>query len=116
MFPYLIHSQQSTKTIYIAPYISSTHTCHTHSTSCSGELPNELVYYTIRTNSETLIFSNEIMTEDNGFFQLKLEINTLYVIQMNVSINETLFLGSTNFSTFSGSANCITTGQLKTQS
>ncbi len=116
LFPYLNHLQQNTKTIYIAPYISQTHTCHTHSPSCTGELPNQLINYTISTNNETAIFSKEIMTEDNGFFQLNLEINTLYIIQMKVSINETLFWGSTDFNTFFGSANCITTGQLKVYS
>ena len=115
-FPYQNHLQQNTKTIYIGPYISHTHTCHTHSPSCTGELPNQLITYTISANNETLIFSNEIITEDNGFFQLDLEINTPYVIQMRVSINETLFWGSTSFDTFFGSANCITTGQLKAHS
>jgi len=113
LFPHLIHSQQNIKAVYIAPYISHTHSCHTHSPSCTGELPNQLVNYTISVDNEIEIFWNEIMTEDNGFFHLNLEINTAYVIQMKVFINETLFWGSTNFSTFFGSANCITTGQLK---
>ncbi len=113
LLPNLTRRQQDTKIIYIAPYITYTHTCHTHSSGCTGELPNQLINYTVSTNGEISTISDEIITESNGFFQLELETNTNYTIQMQTLINETLYWGSTEFSTSSGSANCITIGQLK---
>ncbi len=116
LFPNLTRRQQGTKYIYIAPYVFHTHPCHTHGSSCNGELPNQLINYTVTTNDETLIISDEVKTGNDGFFQLHLDLNTSYVIQMQTLINETFYLGSTDFSTFFGSANCITTGQLKAYS
>ncbi|KKM26588.1 hypothetical protein LCGC14_1583310 [marine sediment metagenome] len=111
LFPNLFSRQHSTTTIYIAPYISHTHQCHTHGSSCTGELPNQSINYTVRNNDE-IIFSGEIITEENGFFQLDLNLNASYAIQMKIFINETLYWSSVEVNTFFGSANCITTGQL----
>ncbi|KKL81446.1 hypothetical protein LCGC14_1994700, partial [marine sediment metagenome] len=98
---------------YIAPYISYTHTCYTHSQGCNAELSNQLINYTVWSNDGIINITSHTTTEANGFFKLSLEINKNWTIQMTATINNILYRGTTNFSTFPRSANCITTGQLK---
>lgn len=114
LLPNLIHGQ-STRVVYIAPYISYTHECHTHSSSCTGELPNQAINFTVRNNDE-IIFSGESITEENGFFQIDLNLNANYTIQIRTFIDEILYWGFVEVETFVGSANCITTGQLEAYS
>ena len=99
---------------YIGPYIKVTHTCHyTHTESCSAELPNQFINYTVWSQDGSINTTNSVTTGTNGFFKLDLVVNKNWTIQMQTMINGTFYRGNTTFSTLSGSGNCITTGQLK---
>ena len=113
VFPYLNGGQDGPNINYIAPYVNNTHTCYTHTQGCTAELQNQLINYTVWSNDNSINISSSAITGINGFFILDLEININWTIQMQTTINNILYQGVTNFSTFSGSANCITTGQLK---
>ena len=113
VFPYLNPGQDGPNINYIAPYVNNTHTCYTHAQGCIAELPNQLINYTVWSNDGSINITSNAITGTNGFFKLDLEINKNWINLMQTIINSTLYQGMTNFSTFSGSANCITTGQLK---
>ncbi|MHA2128109.1 MAG: hypothetical protein ACW99E_22660 [Promethearchaeota archaeon] len=113
IFPSLNQEQDGPNINYIAPYVNSTHTCYTHAQGCSAELPNQLINYTVWSNDNIINITSSAVTGANGFFMLDLDIDYNWTIQMQTIIDNILYQGMTNFSTFSGSANCITTGQLK---
>ncbi|KKK44909.1 hypothetical protein LCGC14_0490360 [marine sediment metagenome] len=113
VFPYLNTGQEGPNINYIAPYVSRTHTCYTHASGCDAQFPNQLINYTVWNNDGTINITSSAITGGNGFFRLDLEINYSWTIRMQTIINSTIYTGTTNFSTISGSANCITTGQLK---
>ncbi|MHA2181287.1 MAG: hypothetical protein ACXAAH_07675 [Promethearchaeota archaeon] len=113
IFPYLNQEQVGPNINYIAPYVNNTHTCGTHTQGCTAELPNQLIHYTVWSNDNSINITGSAITGTNGFFKLDLEIDNSWTIQMQTHFNNILYQGMTNFSTFSGSANCITTGQLK---
>jgi len=113
VFPYLNTGQDGPNINYIGPYINNTHTCYTHTPGCSQELPNQFINYTVWNNDRSINNMNNATTGANGFFKLDLAINYNWTIRLQTTINSTVYIGTTNFSTISGSANCITTGQLK---
>ncbi|MHA1942462.1 MAG: CueP family metal-binding protein [Candidatus Hodarchaeales archaeon] len=113
IFPSLNQDQDGPNINYIAPYVNNTHTCYTHVQGCTAELPNQLINYTVWSNDNSINITSSAITGANGFFKLDLERDYNWTIQMQTNINNNLYQGMTNFSTFSGSANCITTGQLK---
>jgi hypothetical protein len=112
VFPYLNLDNEEPNINYIAPYINTTHPCSKHSLGCTAELPNRIINYTVWSTDGTINITSYATTGDNGFFKLDLEIEKSYIIQMRTFFNNTLYEGTTNFSTAFGSANCITTGQL----
>ena len=113
VFPSLTTSQAGPNINYIAPYTSTTHTCYTHSTGCTAELPNQNINYTVWNIDGSINITSDAITGINGFFKLDLALNNNWTIRMQAIINSIVYTGTTNFSTTSGSANCITTGQLK---
>ena len=113
VLPSLNMEQDGPNINYIAPYVHNTHMCYTHAQTCTAELPNQLINYTVWSNDGTINITSSAITGANGFFKLDLELNINWTIQMQTIVDEILYQGMTNFSTFSGSANCITTGQLK---
>lgn len=113
VFPYLNTSQDGPNIIYIAPYTNNTHTCYTHAQGCTAELPNQNINYTVWNISGSINITSNVITGTNGFFKLDMAVNNNWTIRMQTTINSIVYTGTTNFSTFSGSANCITTGQLK---
>ncbi len=113
LFPYLNDKNKSQTTIYFGPYINNTHPCYTHAQGCSAELPNQLINYTVWSQDGSINITSNVVTGTNGFIELDLAINKDWTILMQTMINGTLYRGNTTFSTLSGSANCITTGQLK---
>jgi len=112
VFPFLNIDNEGSNINYIAPYINKTHACSQHSLSCTAELPNQIINYTVWSSDGIINITSNAITGDNGFFKLDLEIDKSYIILMQTIINNTLYEGTTNFSTAIGSANCITTGQL----
>ncbi len=98
--------------VYIAPYINNTHPCDQHAASCTGELPNIMVRYVIDSGDRTVHREGEATTGTNGFFTLTVPAQKSYQIQMWVDLNNTTLEGYTQFSTYTDSPNCITTGQL----
>ncbi len=113
VFPYLNIDNEGSNLNYFAPYINNTHSCSKHSLGCTAELPNQIINYTVWSTDGNINITSNAITGDNGFFKLDLEIDKSYMILMQTIINNTLYEGITNFSTAFGSANCITTGQLK---
>ena len=113
VFPYLNIDNEGSNINYIAPYIDKTHSCSKHSLSCTAELPNQIINFTVWSTDGIINITSNTITGDNGFFKLDLEIDKSYMILMQTIVNNTLYEGATNFSTAFGSANCITTGQLK---
>ncbi len=112
ILPYLNSGQAGPNINYISPYVNGTHTCYTHGQSCTAELPNQLINYTVWSHDGSVNITSNAITGTNGFFKLNLVINQNWTIYMETVIMSTLYQGATNFSTISGSANCITTGQL----
>ncbi|MHA2036760.1 MAG: CueP family metal-binding protein [Promethearchaeota archaeon] len=98
--------------IYIAPYISNTHTCSLHAESCAGELPNILIRYNISSNDNIVQMVGETFTKSNGFLTLYVPVNKSYNIQMKASSNDIDYEGNSQFEAYKGNPNCITTGQL----
>ena len=113
IIPSLNSGQDGLNINYIAPYVNNTHPCYTHTQGCSAELPNQLINYTVWSNDNSINETSSAITGANGFFKLDLAIDKNWTIQMQTLINNIPYQGRTHFSTFSGSANCITTGQLK---
>jgi hypothetical protein len=112
ILPYLNSGQDGPNINYIAPYVNGTHTCYTHAQGCRAELPNKLINYTVWSQDGSINITSNAITGANGFFRLDLVINQNWTILMQVITTSTLYQGATNFSTISGSANCITTGKL----
>ncbi len=113
VFPYLNLEEDGPNINYIAPYVHNTHMCYTHAQSCTAELPNQLINYSVWSTDGTINITSSVITGANGFFRLEMGLNKNWTIQMQTIVDEILYQGMTNFSTFSGSANCITTGQLR---
>jgi len=113
VFPDLNIDNEEPTINYIGPYINNTHSCFTHGLSCTAELPSQIINYTVWSIDGTINITSYATTGENGFFKLDLEIDKSYVILMQTIFNSTFYEGTANFSTAFGSANCITTGQLK---
>ncbi|MFQ6124885.1 MAG: CueP family metal-binding protein [Candidatus Heimdallarchaeota archaeon] len=114
---YRLHPQQLDQlrgetTVYIAPYINNTHPCYRHAASCTAELPNTVVRYVIDSSDKFVHQESEATTGANGFFTVKVPTQKSYQIRMWVDLGSIPFEGYTQFSTYTDSPNCITTGQL----
>lgn len=96
--------------ISFAPYIDTTHPCETHSLSgCQGEMVNEDVEVVIKTEDGEIIFDETMSTGGNGFINLWVTRDQTYELKIFYEGKEV----SQSFSSFSNSATCITTLQLK---
>ncbi|MHA1945198.1 MAG: CueP family metal-binding protein [Candidatus Hodarchaeales archaeon] len=102
------------KTIYFAPYVSSTHQCYTHASSCTAELKNTEISYIINSSDGSININDSAITGANGFFELSLPANNNFTVKFSIKINSEIYTGSTTFDTYPDAANCITTGQLTT--
>lgn len=96
--------------ISFAPYIDTTHPCEIHSLSgCQGEMVNEDVEVVIETEDGEIIFDETVTTGVNGFINLWVTRDQTYELKIFYEGKEV----SQSFSSFSNSATCITTLQLK---
>jgi hypothetical protein len=100
------------RTIYFAPYVSSTHSCYNHASGCTSELNYENVTYIVRSGDLSVLIENITVTESNGFFGLNLPSQKSYQITLSISINSTTYHGFTTFNTYQDGANCITTAKM----
>lgn len=93
----------------VAPYITETHTCYTHSaTGCTGELLEETFYILLIDSEGNTIIDNSYVSLPNGFIDLWLPRNiegTLTISYGNISSTKEI-------STFTGNPTCETTMQL----
>ena len=93
----------------IAPFVNQTHECHYHSlTTCVGELSNEEVDLTVTDASGEVLIDEQRTTFDNGFVGVWVPADS----NGTVEINYDGMTGTTDFSTGSESATCITDLQL----
>lgn len=93
----------------IAPFVNQTHECHYHSlTTCVGELSNEDVDLTVTDASGEVLINEQRTTFDNGFVGVWVPADSNGTIEITYDG----LTGTTNFSTGSESATCITDLQL----
>jgi hypothetical protein len=94
--------------VSIAPFISRTHPCITHSISgCQGELVGH--EFAVRvTSADGVIFEGTVATQANGFFELWLPRDGTYAVQ--IAGLERVAVGE--LSTFATSQTCLTEFQL----
>jgi len=102
----------ATKAVNVAPYINETHPCGTHAPGCQSELTNVLVRYTLDSKDGSLQVQKTATTEDNGFFTIVVPAKKHYNIIMSVTLDGTEYSGSTEFSSYTSSSDCITDGRL----
>jgi len=107
-----VEISEVTKAVYIAPYLNKTHPCDTHVPSCQAELPNILVQYTIDWNDGSIYLQDTATTGNDGFFTVKVRTLNSYRITMTTVIDDVEYRGVAAFSTYPGSSDCITEGQL----
>ncbi|MFW9873725.1 MAG: CueP family metal-binding protein, partial [Candidatus Thorarchaeota archaeon] len=100
------------KTIYVAPYINTTHACMYHSPSCQGELVNISFDYLLFDNEGTLLDNITLISEANGFFSVDLPVDRAYMMLIGSFINGTQYVGSALITTYSDSPDCLTTTHL----
>ncbi len=101
-----------TKPVYIAPYVTYTHNCYTHSSGCTAEFPTLDMNYTITSQDGTVNIDGSATTESNGFFIVNMVYHKFYTITISTIINGSTYTGTTTFDTTPLGADCITTGQL----
>ncbi len=93
----------------IAPFVNQTHECHYHSlTTCVGELSNQDVDLTVTDASGEVLINEQRTTFDNGFVGVWVPVDSNGTIEITYDG----LTGTTNFSTGSESATCITDLQL----
>ena len=93
----------------IAPFVNQTHECHYHSlTTCVGELSNQDVDLTVTDESGEVLVNEQRTTFDNGFVGVWVPADSNGTIEITYDG----MTGTTNFSTGSESATCITDLQL----
>jgi hypothetical protein len=93
----------------IAPFVNQTHECHYHSlTTCVGELSNQEVAMTITDDSGEVLVDEQRTTFDNGFVGVWVPAGSSGTIEVTYDG----LTGTTDFSTGSESATCITDLQL----
>lgn len=93
----------------IAPFVNQTHECHYHSlTTCVGELSNQDVDLTVTDESGEVLVNEQRTTFDNGFVGVWVPADSNGTIEITYDG----LTGTTNFSTGSESATCITDLQL----
>ncbi len=103
---------KATKAVYIAPYVNKTHPCDTHVPSCQAELQNILVQYVLDDKDGSYHAQNKATTGNDGFFAVEVRTQNSYRIVMTTIIDGVEYRGVTEFSTYPGSSDCITDGQL----
>jgi hypothetical protein len=109
---YLIPLISETKPVYIAPYVTYTHPCSTHGSGCQAEFPNLQVNYIITSDDGSVNVQSTVTTGSNGFFTVNMPYDKSYTIQMEATINSSLYRGSSTFETGVLSSDCITEGKL----
>lgn len=93
----------------VAPYLDQTHECFYHSlTTCQGELIGEDLDLRIVDHEGAVILDEEVTTFDNGFIGIWLPRDMRGTI--DVSYNG--LTGTTDFTTTSDAATCLTTLEL----
>src|SRR5699024_6096085 len=93
----------------IAPFVNQTHECHYHSlTTCVGELSSQDVDLTVTDESGEVLVNEQRTTFDNGFVGVWVPAGSSGTIEITYDG----LTGTTNFSTGSESATCITDLQL----
>ena len=93
----------------IAPFVNQTHECHYHSlTTCVGELSNQEVNLAVTDASGEVLIDEQRTTFDNGFVGVWVPADSNGTIEITYDG----LTGTTNFSTGSESATCITDLQL----
>jgi hypothetical protein len=100
------------KTLYIAPYISTTHDCYTHAVGCQGESINLDLSYTIIGSDGDLYLTSSTTTSSNGFFSILVPSNHAYRIIITTEINNTQYQAYTQISSYDDSPDCITNAHL----
>ncbi|ATP42113.1 hypothetical protein CSE16_20020 [Solibacillus sp. R5-41] len=95
--------------VSIAPYINQTHPCTNHSlTGCQGELVSKEFDVFIENEKGEIIVDEKLTTLENGFFDLWLPRNQVYIIQIEHDGKKV----EGGFTTFEEDGTCITTLQL----
>lgn len=93
----------------LAPYVSQTHECFYHSlTTCQGELESQDLDVRIIDDRGKILLEEEMTTFDNGFIGVWLPRDVRGTIE--VAYNG--LTGTTDFTTTSDSATCLTTLRL----
>lgn len=93
----------------IAPFVNQTHECHYHSlTTCVGELSNQDVDLTVTDESGEVLVNEQRTTFDNGFVGVWVPAGSNGTLEITYDG----MTGTTDFSTGSESATCITDLQL----
>ena len=93
----------------IAPFVNQTHECHYHSlTTCVGELSNQDVDLTVTDESGEVLVNEQRTTFDNGFVGVWVPADSNGTLEITYDG----MTGTTDFSTGSESATCITDLQL----
>lgn len=95
--------------VSIAPFINETHPCDNHSlTGCQGELVEEDFNVHIEDSEGKVILEETKRTEANGFIDLWLPRDDIYIVTITQDDKEI----TSEISTFAGDNTCITTMQL----
>ena len=93
----------------IAPYLSQTHPCGTHSlVTCRGELKNKSFYILVKDDEGNTIYDQTVKSGSNGFAGIWLPRNikgTIYVEYENYN-------AMTEIETYDNSNTCLTTMKL----
>lgn len=93
----------------VAPYAEQTHECFYHSlTTCQGELDDEQVEVTIRTDDGQVLVDEEVTTFDNGFVGFWLPRN----VEGTVEVSHDGRSGAADFGTGVEDPTCLTTLRL----
>ncbi|MHA1223489.1 MAG: CueP family metal-binding protein [Candidatus Heimdallarchaeaceae archaeon] len=106
------NTKEGTKVIYFAPYLTTTHSCYTHTPGCQGELENISFTYSVISNDGKIKINNTVTTGSNGFFELNLPVRNTFFISTFSIINDTVYLTNNLFNTRINGADCITDLQL----
>ena len=93
----------------VAPYITNTHTCFTHSaTGCTGELISETFHLLLIDDNGNTVIDGNYESLHNGFIDLWLPRDIEGILTITYGEMST----TKNISTFTGNPTCETTMQL----
>lgn len=96
--------------VSVAPYLEHTHPCRTHFMSgCQGELVDVPVHVTVTRQGGTVVFDETVHTMQNGFLDLWLPRDGIFILHMEALGREV----SGMIGTLQDSNTCVTTFQLQ---